>query len=273
MNATTPQRFDPATKPAAGPTMNVPGPGLPVDWPHLRDRANWAYCLCGAVWVQSMTCHPCTIGGHPPEACVDGPGVAVREHAREVYRYPDSGAGRWCSCQHGGRPPQRDAAAREGRNGVPPGYLAKALEDSARQMRAAMGGHHGPAGPAPDDVTKLWAEPFDEALSDRLAMLRRVCALIGERVRRRASSPTIEGLYAPLPPPFPHPLDELVAAACERITADWLRPGLDGSDAFSVFVDTTSVFADIPPLLVIERGPAERRAARLSACTHGGGAG
>lgn len=87
------------TRPAPGPII---GPVHATMGAHHRHPDDWGRCVCGVSWVQSMTCHPCRLGPHTGRDCVDGPPTVQVAHRDGTPRwfYPDSGAGRWCACQH-----------------------------------------------------------------------------------------------------------------------------------------------------------------------------
>jgi hypothetical protein len=188
---------DPALRPAPGPLRPKFTP--PAGWPHVRSTDDRAYCLCGAVWVQAMTCHPCQQSGHPAEACVDGPGEL---DANGRTAYPDRGAGRWCSCQHAASPRAVGVEIHVQMPGLGkvPGYLAKALADSTRQMDHAL--RQRLAVDQDDDP------PAGELVASRRAatgpksraLLTEACHRVAIDIRCGALSPMIEGLYSAPPP-------------------------------------------------------------------------
>lgn len=191
---------DPARRPAPGPLH--PRFPAPAGWPHVRSTTDRAYCRCGAVWVQAMTCHPCQQPGHPAEGCVDGPGDAIEENGRVIHRYPDRGAGRWCACQHVATPgtDRAEVHVQMPGAGKVPDYLGKALADTARQMDAALRQRLDapPAGTPPLGELLASRRPAVSGLGQR-ALLVEVCSRMSADVRRRALTPMIEGLYG-LPP-------------------------------------------------------------------------
>lgn len=167
---------------------------------HHRHPDDRARCVCGALWVQAMTCHPCRLGPHTGRDCVDGPPTVPVPHRDGTARfvYADRSAGRWCSCQHLQAPAldttvdtppvvTADQDITEAAAFGHPGYMAELntprLERPAPYLAPALAASGFRRGLRASDVAR---DRLLQALAERTAELMRLGA---ERTRRAEARP------------------------------------------------------------------------------------